>query len=289
MSDMIDPPRKRHGGGCGCLVIIIVIIVIGAFAANQYAEDVPYRKASGGAIDLDNNKQAKNPTWQQLKTFLANDTTDEHSYYDPFYTCGDFAEQLHNNAEAHGIRCAVVAVEFQSIEPHALNAFNTTDKGLVYIDVTGKGLFDDLVNSSPSLSSILFPDETPMEGPPTHDKVAYLQVGRRLGFVSPESTGGDFTYQAYERGLERLSELTARLDRYNADVEEFNTFLKKHDRCPSISFDHRACLNSQDSQTAEAWEARLRSEEAQIDEQWETLRGYLWEPVGVVSGVEIYW
>ena len=51
--------------------------------------------------------------------------------------CGSFAEDLHNNAEAKGIRSAFVAVHFYTGLPHAVNAFKTVDKGLVYIDVTG--------------------------------------------------------------------------------------------------------------------------------------------------------
>ncbi|GAJ14543.1 unnamed protein product, partial [marine sediment metagenome] len=62
--------------------------------------------------------------------------------------CADFAERLHNNAEKAGIRCAYVSVDISgysdpygygipSDTSHALVAFNTTDKGLVYIDDTG--------------------------------------------------------------------------------------------------------------------------------------------------------
>jgi len=54
--------------------------------------------------------------------------------------CGDFAETLHNKAEAAGIRTAFVHIELDDEDTgHALNAFHTTDKGLVFIDCTGKG------------------------------------------------------------------------------------------------------------------------------------------------------
>jgi len=43
---------------------------------------------------------------------------------------------LHNNAEANGIRCAVVAI-YGSSDGHALDAFQTTDEGLVFVDDTG--------------------------------------------------------------------------------------------------------------------------------------------------------
>jgi len=62
--------------------------------------------------------------------------------------CNDFAERLHNNAEMAGIRCGHVTVVLSgytdpydygmpSETRHACNAFETTDRGLVYIDVTG--------------------------------------------------------------------------------------------------------------------------------------------------------
>jgi hypothetical protein len=62
--------------------------------------------------------------------------------------CADFAERLHNEAEQAGIRCAYVSLELTgytdpygygttSDTSHALTAFQTTDRGLVYIDDTG--------------------------------------------------------------------------------------------------------------------------------------------------------
>ena len=50
--------------------------------------------------------------------------------------CADFAERLHNDAEMAGIRCAFVTVD-TSEGFHALNAFQTTDQGLIYVDDTG--------------------------------------------------------------------------------------------------------------------------------------------------------
>jgi hypothetical protein len=45
---------------------------------------------------------------------------------------------LQNHAEEAGWRCAWVAIEFSGQSAgHALNAFQTTDRGLVFIDDTG--------------------------------------------------------------------------------------------------------------------------------------------------------
>jgi len=88
-----------------------------------------------------------NPSWAQLKDFLYEDDTDEMAYVYPTTVCFDFAQKLQRNAEAAGWRCAFVEVELEgypdwygygipSSTGHALNAFETTDKGLVYIDCT---------------------------------------------------------------------------------------------------------------------------------------------------------
>jgi hypothetical protein len=123
---------------------------------------------TGKFIVLINNKNAVDPTYAQLVSFLKSDKTDEYPYIDTnnapdtYYgtakshvdltriqniidgiaqpdnpdVCGDFAERLYNDAEMGGIRCAYVSVDL-STGLHALDAFQTTDKGLIYVDDTG--------------------------------------------------------------------------------------------------------------------------------------------------------
>ena len=89
----------------------------------------------------------RNPSWAELTDFLYEDDTDEMEYVYPTTVCFDFAQRLQKNAKAAGWRCAFVEVELEgypdwygygipSSTGHALNAFETTDKGLVYIDCT---------------------------------------------------------------------------------------------------------------------------------------------------------
>jgi hypothetical protein len=91
-------------------------------------------------IELINNPNAKNRSWNELIMFIRSDTTDSKPFIDTFYwsyVCGDYARDVHNNAEATGIRAALVIIEFEEGGwRHALNAFFTTDKGLVFIDCT---------------------------------------------------------------------------------------------------------------------------------------------------------
>ncbi|MBE9482994.1 MAG: hypothetical protein IMY88_04865 [Chloroflexi bacterium] len=107
--------------------------------------------------DIVNYGSATNPTWAKLLDFLRNDRTDQKGYVPGVYMCGDFARDVHNNAEWAGIRAAYVAVELPGAY-HSLNAFKTTDRGLVFIDCTG------LLASEP--------------GPSNCDKTVDVRLGR---------------------------------------------------------------------------------------------------------------
>ena len=121
----------------------------------------PYRKSPSVSMSLKNNPGAINVSWSQLKTFLKEDRTDSYLYIENYYTCGNFAETLHNTAENSGIKAAWVAIQFEDDSiSHALNAFVTTDRGLVFIDTTGAKLGSDR---------------------PRHlDRVVTINVGKRL-------------------------------------------------------------------------------------------------------------
>lgn len=79
---------------------------------------------------------ARNVTFEQLKSFLESDHTEDHEYVAPTYTCSDFAKELHDNAEASGIACGYVSVVYEDASRHAVVVFNTTNKGPIYIDET---------------------------------------------------------------------------------------------------------------------------------------------------------
>jgi hypothetical protein len=90
--------------------------------------------ADGHKLVLNNNPNAKEPTYAELVDFLQKDKTDEIPYSDSFQ-CGDFAERTHNNMEAAGIKAAFAASDNCD---HAINAVQTSDRGLVYVDTTGQ-------------------------------------------------------------------------------------------------------------------------------------------------------
>jgi hypothetical protein len=112
--------------------------------------------ADGQKIKLVNYNNAKNPTYAELISFMKSDNTDKLLYKYDSFTCGDFAERLHNNAEKAGYKAAWVPIDFtENNLGHCCNAFQTTDKGLIYVDCTG----------------------TP-DGADNHDTVVSLKVGQ---------------------------------------------------------------------------------------------------------------
>jgi hypothetical protein len=99
-----------------------------------------------------------------LVEFLKVDKTDEHVYSESSFVCADFAEMLHNNAEKAGWRAAYVSIalgsspDYPSGSGHALNAFDTTDRGLVFVDcVNGDKTVNLIIGQDYQLTSI-FPN-----------------------------------------------------------------------------------------------------------------------------------
>jgi hypothetical protein len=173
-----------HTGEYGDYYLGLVDTPEGYLSGNGCYDD------SGDFIVLINNENASDPSYSQIVTFLQQDETDQFPYIytlsppgmyygsaesnvdlehiqniidataqpgDP-HVCADFAERLHNNAELDGIRCAYVSVGLAGSEGHACNAFQTTDRGLIYIDCTG-------ISDS--------------YGPDNNDKIVGIQVGQQ--------------------------------------------------------------------------------------------------------------
>lgn len=121
------------------IIGISIVLAIGVFA-----DDTNYVMVGNayvvGADDneliLCNNQTAINPTYEELILFVDNDKTEHIIYNCNTFVCGDFAELLHNNAEAYGYSAAFVYIK-GSKSSHAMNAFNTVDKGLIFVDCTG--------------------------------------------------------------------------------------------------------------------------------------------------------
>jgi len=112
----------------------------------EEGEAVGYEQgyATGIEAGLGHSYTLKDPTYAEAVAFLAKDRTDENEYNEDSYVCSHFSGDVCNNAEAEGLRCAIVVLRHPSGGSggnHVIIAFNTIDKGMVYFEPQ----FDDRV------------------------------------------------------------------------------------------------------------------------------------------------
>jgi hypothetical protein len=77
--------------------------------------------------------ETRNPTFKEVKDFILKDTTSHNKFITNVYECRHFTTDVNNNAEALGIRCAFVLLCYQNGQ-HAVVGFDTTDRGMIYIE-----------------------------------------------------------------------------------------------------------------------------------------------------------
>jgi len=98
--------------------------------------DATYTESAVSSENVGSSSQAtalKNPTFQELRDFILRDRVNRNEFVLNLYECRHFATDVNNNAEAKGLRCAFVLLCFDRGQ-HAVVAFDTTDRGLVYIE-----------------------------------------------------------------------------------------------------------------------------------------------------------
>ncbi len=234
-----------------------------------YDVQPPYSKGPDGTvINLVNCDAATDRTWQELLWFIVSDDTQADAYIEGLYMCGSFAERLHNNAEQAGIRAAVVAVHFEDrSESHALNAFYTVDKGLVFVDCTGGGV--DVIHSSLHDGYDYAPD---------YSRIAYVRVGGDYGLVSLENAHlpSYSFYEEYTRQWQHHEEL---VQEYNTRVDKYTELLGGR----TVIDDYSEYLE------LKAMYDDLEWERSRLEAVAEDLGDYRWFSLGIVSHIEIYW
>jgi hypothetical protein len=155
---------------------------------------LPYFDAfSDEQMTLVNNADAVKATWEEVKTFLINDNTDE-VIYGTEYSCAGAAMRVHNNAESAGIKTGVAIINFLDDDSgHVCNVFDTADYGLVYIDCTPpqEMTFDNKKEET-------FFELHPIE----NDRVAYIQTGEDYGLVDI-TRAQSFSYSFYVNWMVR--------------------------------------------------------------------------------------
>lgn len=85
-------------------------------------------------------------SWNGLVNFLSTDHTNWNAYDINNYNCLDFAIDLVENANNQNINAWIVGVDFTNGETgHAFVAFDTSDKGIVYVEPQGDNTYSNVV------------------------------------------------------------------------------------------------------------------------------------------------
>jgi hypothetical protein len=267
-----------------CIILVLVFLLIIAVGACKnplylYENGNVLVGGDGKPIMLVDNPAATDPTYAELVAFIQQDTTDANDYLvHPLigYVCADFAEDVHNNAEAAGIRAASVSVDFEgSEEGHALNAFDTIDMGLVYIDCTGQSSSDKL-NFHLEQTEAGF--EFVSDNPESWDAVAYVEVGKEYGLI-PLAQARVLYYNFYEEYKQKWQAYQQVLADFNDNVARFNQEVKG-----KTYYEGSAELAR-----IEAWQADLEDMGELLDGLSQELGDVWFEPKGIVKDVWIHW
>ena len=226
---------------------------------HQYTDlQPPCNRSSGDRIKLVNNPDARDVSYDALCVFVSQDKTDSEPYIDDQRKCADFAETVHNNAEKYGIRSAWVGILFENREAgHAINAFQTTDRGLVYIDCTGTKRYEACAGA---------------------DHIAYIEKGREYGCIDI-NFAGSFDYSFYSTYQQSVNDYQSKLTRYNSDVEAYNRALGG-----------RTSLAEPEYSKFKSWAQRLEQQKSALKELSDKIgRCFVIESIGIVKTVDLYW
>ena len=90
-------------------------------------------EATGDNVSSNQTITLKNPTFEELKKFVLADTTHRHPFVPNEYECRNFATDMVNNAVREGLMAGFVLICYNQGQ-HAVVAFNTSDRGLIYIE-----------------------------------------------------------------------------------------------------------------------------------------------------------
>jgi hypothetical protein len=225
----------------------------------------PYKLSPGGpSVKLVNNPAARDVTWEELIAFVRADATDRNAYLPDRYLCGGFALDLHNNAEAAGIRAAWVAIDFYGKDVgHAATAFQTTDHGLVIIDDTSSYDTDGQALGDGRAASF--------------DKVAYITIGEEYGVIALEVADSPL-YNYYLFYLEQFRLFDEKRDAYQSEAAAYERELAGRTRLKEPEYSY---FNN--------WHKRLQAMEDELNALGASLGSYYWESLGTVSTVKIFW
>ena len=129
----LEPPKSRKLQTLLLLGILLFIGVLVISTSYPLSYEVPLR----------------DPTYREALQFITIDLTDNNEYIPMEYTCVNFATDFKSSALKAGYRCGIVLIYFPATGhltnlpdrperitnwSHAINCFNTTDGGLLFIE-----------------------------------------------------------------------------------------------------------------------------------------------------------
>ncbi len=94
---------------------------------NETYDEVELRR-SDGIFEM------YNPTYSELMDFIRSDGTNRKRYDEETFNCVHYSLEVKNNAESIGMRCGYVTINLSGDYDHAIVAFNTTDRGIIYLE-----------------------------------------------------------------------------------------------------------------------------------------------------------
>ncbi len=255
--------------------ILAFILLLGYVDSHTptYSVSIPISNATGATVVLVNYKNATDLTYDQLMNFLKADKTITNRYSYPNFTCADFSRTLHDNAEASGIRCGFVAIDFYdtaidysvydngdgSFSPpipstdvgHGIDVFNTTDRGLIYVDSSSQA---DFAGENPEV------------------RISYIEKGKELNGIDIDwaiNTSYLF-YESYKK------------EHLNLIYDQRKYFVDRY------ALDAQIQANG-----GPTYEMRLKNDELNVQAIDLNLRksrlGPLYFPQGIVKDYTVYW
>jgi hypothetical protein len=139
-------------------ILVILGVIGGYFVGTDSGERLGYANGyekcgydsydKGYSLGYDNGKEfvvthldqyvtvPEAVSYDEVIAFLKSDQTDRNEYTSDF-NCISFTNNIKENANKKGIRCAIVSFDLVGVNKsigHAINAFETTDRGIVYFD-----------------------------------------------------------------------------------------------------------------------------------------------------------
>jgi hypothetical protein len=144
-----------------CIIVVTIAAILFVFTqlgAGDGKRELLILNGTGSPMVLTENASARDPSMAELLAFLADDSTELHPAVKYYYMCADYARQLHDNAEALGIRAGVVSIRFNTTY-HAADYFVADGCIVIVDDSSGVDKFARAVVGEPYMTTnVSMPD-----------------------------------------------------------------------------------------------------------------------------------